>query len=265
MVHGGFWGPRHCGACVCLWVCVCSDVWHASVHVVHVSVVCADVVCVMWAPWGACGMRRVSGWGVPVSGVWVSVTCGGLCAPARAQGRLRGPPGWAVGGGAEAPCAATESPVPTSSRGRRAGRAQVGGQPSSFPPRPKAPGTWRATRSPSLPAGPRAPSREKSLAQTHVTAVTLLLFPLGGRQLPASGSSPLREGTVAPSSRLSSPGLAAVTGQRASPTAGREALLSTRHLCCVFPARRRTLASPPAWPGPQGAQGAAFRWQRQVA
>lgn len=24
MVHGGVWGPRHCGACVRLWVCVCA-------------------------------------------------------------------------------------------------------------------------------------------------------------------------------------------------------------------------------------------------
>lgn len=132
-------------------------------------------------------------------------------------------------------------------------------------PWPKAPGTWRATRAPSLPAGPRAPSREKSLAQTHITAVTLLLFPLGGRQLPASGSSPLREGTVAPSSRLSSPGLATVTGQRASPTAGREALLSTRHLCCSFPGPTpapwlphlpgRVPRGPRAWPAVAEAGG----------
>ena len=73
MVHGGVWGPRHCGACVRLWVCVCSDVWHASVRVVHVPVVCADVVCVMWAPWGACGMRRVC---QGVGGL--SVVCGSV-------------------------------------------------------------------------------------------------------------------------------------------------------------------------------------------
>lgn len=105
-------------------------------------------------------------------------------------------------------------------------------RPSPRGPKPQGPGEPHAP--PLCRPGPGLPA-EKSLAQTHVAAVTLLLFPLGGRQLPASGSRPLREGTVAPSSRLSSPGLAAVTGQRASPTAGGEALLSTRHLCCCFP------------------------------